>query len=235
MLRILDVRMDTCKGVDVSRSKIHTKYSDSDGLVPSATTVLGIIAKPQLIHAAWELGTEGKDYRVEWGGKAAIGTIVHKMILNHLKNQREESFREYSRDEIEQAETCFIKYLEWEKNNPFTPIKVEQSMVSKHYRYGGTPDLVCIMNGQYTLIDFKSGKAGKNGSGIYDEMGYQLAAYDRMLIEEGIICKKWMIVRIGRDEKEGFEVKSFDVIEDYWDVFRDALNLYHSIQKCKGR
>lgn len=218
-----------------SRSKVHTRYyNDMMQEVPSVTTILNIIAKPQLIYRAWELGKEGKDYQKEWSIKAGVGDIVHKMILHHLTG-KEFQKSNYAPSDIDSAETCFIKYLDWEKENPFSALQVEKEMVSNSYGYGGTPDLVCVKDGRITLIDFKSGVAGKNGSGIYPSMGYQLAAYDHMLVENGTVCTNWMIVRIGRNEKEKIELKSFDSLDDYWDVFHKCLALFYSIEKCEGR
>ena len=66
-------------------------------------------------------------------------------------------------------------------------------------------------------------------------MAYQLAAYDTMLLENDVPVKSWMILRIGRDETEGFEVKQFNDIEPYWFVFEAALHLYQAIEKVGGR
>ena len=40
------------------------------------------------------------------------------------------NLREYSQQEIDQAETCFLKYLDWEKRNPFDIVLCEKPMVS---------------------------------------------------------------------------------------------------------
>ena len=48
-----------------NKSKIHTVYKTKDGIrVPGVTTILGELAKPALIHWAWDLGIKNIDYRV---------------------------------------------------------------------------------------------------------------------------------------------------------------------------
>lgn len=211
----------------MGKSKIHTKYQDDMFQpVPSVTTILQVISKPALIHSSWKLGTEGKDYRKVWGQKADVGTLTHKMILAHLSDKQADT-REYSPQDVDQAETCFLKFLEWEKQNPFEIIMCEKPLVSNKLRFGGTPDLVCKLKDKITLIDFKSGQD------IYPEMGYQLAAYDYLLGEDGINCEAWMILRIGRNDKEGFEVASYDDVELDWFVFEAALNLVNAIARAK--
>jgi hypothetical protein len=227
-LLLTELRRKKRRRRKMGKSKVHTKYVDDlYQPVPSVTTVLGVIAKPALIHAAWKLGCEGKDYRKAWGQKADVGTLTHKTILSHLTGI-ELSTREYSPEDVDQAETCFLKYLDWEKKNPFKVIKAETSMVSNCYGFGGTVDLLCDLQGYgVTLIDFKSGQA------IYDEMAYQLAGYHYLSVENNLTPQHWMIVRIGRDDKEGFEVRSYDNIEPYWEVFKAALSLYKSIARVK--
>ena len=58
--------------------QIHTIYKKADGTrVPSATTYLGVLAKPALIHWAWELGVQGLDYRKVRDQAGETGTLGH--------------------------------------------------------------------------------------------------------------------------------------------------------------
>lgn len=229
LLGVLVLYLPVNSEVLMSKNRTHTKYvDDMYQPLPSVTTILSIISKPALVHSAWKLGTQGIDYKKHWGQKADIGTLTHSMILAHL-NDKQSDTRQYSPEDVDQAENCFLKYLEWEKRNPFEIVLCENPMVSLKHRYGGTPDLVCKLNGKNTLIDFKS------GNDIYPEMAYQLAAYDTMLMENDVPVEQWMILRIGRDETEGFEVKQFTDIEPYWFVFEAALKLHWAIEKTGGR
>ncbi len=204
------------------KTKIHTVYKVASGdRVPSVTTILGILNKPALIDWAWKLGTEGIDYKAVRDNAADIGTLAHYLIMCHLKGEKPET-SEYSPADVDKAETCLIKFWEWEKLNPIEPIEVETSLISEEFRYGGTID--CFARRKDTnekvLIDFKTGKA------IYSEYFYQLAAYEHLLAEHGQSWDKTMVLRIGRDESEGFEVRDIGNLERHFEVFKHCLAIY---------
>jgi hypothetical protein len=69
--------------VKLVRNAPHQKYFLSDGTqVPGGSTICKIGDDPSaLIHWAWKLGSEGKDYRKERDKAADIGTIAHFLIL----------------------------------------------------------------------------------------------------------------------------------------------------------
>jgi len=215
------------KGVVVGKTKVHTTYKNKEGTrVPGVTTILGVLAKPALIHWAWKLGCEGKDYRKERDQKADIGTMAHAMIMCHLKGEKFDD-SDYSKNDIDKAENAFIKYLNWEKEHPFTAITVEKEMVSEKYRFGGTADLIAKSNGDIILVDYKTGK------GIYPEMAYQLAAYKYLAMEQGHEIANARILRIGRDESEGFEEKVFPDLGREWLIFENCLKIYNMQKQIK--
>ena len=85
----------------------------------------------------------------------------------------------------------------------FKVIWTERNMVSEKLKYGGCPDLLVKKNGEYILIDFKTGKA------IYPETILQMGAYDNLIYEtQGFHCDKAMIVRIPKVNRK-IEVKTF--------------------------
>lgn len=204
----------------VSKTRVHTVYNGKDNKrLPSVTTVLGILSKPALIHWAWELGTKGEDYRKVRDRAGDIGTLAHYLIFCHLKGIEPDT-SDYSPDVLNKAETCLLKYWEWENQNHPEPILLEQPFVSEDYGFGGTIDCVAKVNGALTLIDHKTGKA------IYPEMVYQLAAYRQLLHENAYDVASVRILRIGRDETEDFEERVFTSLDRQWDIFHHCLQIY---------
>lgn len=207
--------------------KSHIQYKNIKGeRIPGVTTILGILNKPALIYWAWDLGRKGIDYKVFRDDKGDIGTLAHEMILCHLKKETVDTSY-YSQNQIDLAEVCFLKYLDWEKGNTIEPILLEKPLVSELYQYGGIIDNYCLLNGVHTLIDYKTGKA------IYDEYFMQVAAY-KWLINETQEVKKFnkflkdtMILRIGRDEQEGFEVRKIENTDKYFEIFKHCLGIYN--------
>ena len=205
----------------MSKFKIHPAYKTREGvIVPSVTTVLGILNKPALIHWAWDLGIKGIDYRKYRDDKAEIGTLVHKQILDHLKGQVTIP-SEYSLEQLTTAEICFNKYMEWESKQQLEPVLLEAQLVSEKYKFGGTLDNYCKLDGVPTLVDYKTSKA------IYEEYFYQLAGYKILLEEHGHSVKQCLILRIGRDETEGFEVCKRENLETEEQIFLRCVEIYH--------
>ena len=184
----------------MSGKKLHTTYKLKDGTkVPSVTTITGQLDKAQLIHWAVKVTKEGLDWQKVRDDAASIGTLTHQMIFDHLKEAKTD-LSIYSEQQIGQAETCLIKYWDWEKEHQgIKDLTLELPMVSEVMRYGGTIDRLCEIDGVLTIIDYKTGKE------VWPEMWYQLAAYQMLAQENGYDVKVCRILRIGREEKEGFE------------------------------
>ena len=205
-------------------SKAHTVYKTKDGLrVPGATTITGLLNKPYLIGWANRLGLEGIDSTKYRDEAADIGTLAHLMIQAHLQGFKiDES--EYSAMQLDLASNAFLSYLEWEKGHKIKVKFCERPLVSDKNFYGGTIDLYADLDGEPTLIDFKTGKA------IYDEYFVQTSAYAELLKEHDFKVKKIKILRIGRDETEGFEERTISDWGKYYEIF-DSLNKIYRLKK----
>jgi hypothetical protein len=208
------------KPVDV-RFKVHQVYKTADGKrLPSVTTILGLINKPYLVEWAWKMGTEGIDYKKVRDNAGTVGTIAHYLVLCHLKGLTPD-LSSYSQMDIDKAtKVCFKKYLDWEKENKIEPILIEHPMVSEIFGYGGTIDCLAKLNGELILIDHKTAK------GIYPEMFTQLSAYVQLLKENNYEVVNSRILRIGRDDAEGFEQKIMVNLENHWNYFYHLLQAY---------
>lgn len=207
------------------RSRSHPVYKKADGtIVPGASTVSKIIwlNKRPLLHWAHKLGRDGIDMDKHRDRLAGIGTLTHQMILDYLKGQATDT-SEYADDEKDLAANCFLKYLEWERQQKgeIEPIFLEEEFVSEVYGFGGRLDFFGLLDGKRTLIDFKTGK------GIYDDMWYQLGGYAVLLEEYGHgPIESYRILNIGRDETEKFIDKPRASIEAEKEIFLHALAIY---------
>ena len=203
------------------KTKAHIRYKDSSGnIVPGVTTVVNLLAKPQLIIWANRLGLQGIDSTKYTDAMAEIGTLAHYLIMCHLKGEEPDT-SDYSPNQVETAGNCVASYLAWEKNHTLAPKIVEEQLVSDELRVGGTPDLYCILDGVQTLIDFKTGKA------LYPEFSYQVAGYKAILEGKGHPVEQCRILRIGRDDDEGFEEKIIKDSSTDYAIFLSCLAIYH--------
>ena len=209
---------DKIKGV----SKAHTVYKLADGKtrVPGTTTITGLLNKPYLVKWANNLGLEGIDSSTYTDEAAKIGTLAHAMVQAHLQKE-ELDMNQFSKVQIDLAENALISFFEWKSRHEIEPIKCEVPFVSEKLKYGGTIDCYCKLDGKPTLLDFKTGKA------IYEEYFVQLAAYRNLLEEQGFPVERCQILRIGRDETEGFEERAVTDTRKYFQIFENLLNVYY--------
>jgi len=207
--------------------KTRVVYIDSLGVrVPGATTVMDVLSKPALIKWANNLGLQGIDSTTYVDNLADIGTLAHHIILCKFKGEVPD-MSDYSENQIESALNCLKSFVNWESSHAIEPVLVEIPLVSDAFKYGGTPDLYCMMDGEATLLDFKTGRA------LYTEVMYQLAAYRNLLIEHGYPVDQCVALRIGRSDNEGFEVKNGVDMELAFKIFCDCLSLYYNIRNYK--
>lgn len=216
-------QMDKIKKI----AKAHTVYKTSDGKrVPGATTITGLLNKPYLITWANKLGLEGIDSTKYRDEAANVGTLAHAMIQAHLEGATVDE-SQFSPIDVDLAQNAVISYFEWEKQHKIEPLKCEVPMVSDTKLYGGTIDCYCMLDGVPTLLDFKTGKA------IYDEYFVQLSAYKELLIENGCPVEQCRILRVGRDETEGFEERTVTDTRLYYQIFQNLLDVYYLKKQLK--
>lgn len=203
-------------------AKAHRRYKLSDGktIVPGATTITGLLNKPYLVKWANNLGLEGIDSSTYTDEAAKIGTLAHAMIQADLQDEEIDA-AQYSPIQISLAENAVLSFFEWKKRHDIQPIHCEVPFTSDKMRYGGTIDCYCLLDGKPTLLDFKTGKA------IYEEYFVQLAAYAELLRENGLPVEETRILRVGRDETEGFEERSVSDTRKWFSIFQNLLNVYY--------
>jgi len=230
--------------------KAHIRYKNSMGKrLPGVTTVIGILNKPLLVPWANRIGLQGINVQDYVSDKADIGTLVHEMMEVDLKNLKAKlypdqgiEFNEVDENhvplkikgyftglQLEIAKNSFKKYLEWKKQHTIVPIILEEGMVSEKYQYGGTIDNYSLIDGVLTLLDYKTCK------GLYSEHFIQVSAYRQPLREHGHKVKQCAILRVGRDEMEGFEYVPISTkkLALCWKVFKHCLAIYQLKKQLK--
>ncbi len=206
------------------KSKAHQRYKLVNGEgVPGVTTITGQLNKPALIIWANKLGLQGIDSSKFRDDKAMIGSLAHEMILAHLSKRKPET-EDYSKNQIDAAENSFLSYLEWEKQHKIIPTLTETQEVSEKYRYGGTLDFYGLVDGIPELIDFKT------GTGIYDEMWFQISAYGKLITDP---IQRYRILNIPRTEDESFEEEVKTDLFLHFEAFLKLLDFYYLNKQIK--
>jgi hypothetical protein len=203
--------------VKLEKGKPHQKYITEDGTeVPGGSTICKLGDDPgALIHWAWNLGREGKDYRAERDKAADIGTIAHFMCEAFL-NGFVCDLSDYSQEDIDRALICYNKFVDWWEAEGLIAEANERQYVHDDLRYGGTIDLVAKdKEGNLCLIDLKTSKRISDGyirqiAGYTELWDYNNTVNDGPTYIEGEYIKRWAIVRIGKQDEGDFEVVWYD-------------------------
>jgi hypothetical protein len=207
----------------------HTIYKNKDGKrLCGVTTITGLLSKPQLLAWANRIGLEGLKMDAYVDDLASVGTLAHAMIISHLTGEKLDT-NEYSHNDIDRAENAMISFLEWHKNNPIEVVLSEQPLISEKYQFGGTPDIYGTLNGQQVTIDIKT------GSGLYADYLLQVTGYKMLLEENGHKVDKAILLRVGRDESEGFETKELSQFAPYEKIFTNLLEIRELKNKVNWR
>ena len=237
--------------IKLDRHKEHQKYFLSDGTqVPGGSTISKIGDDPgALIHWAWKLGCEGKNYRDVSKEACDIGTLAHFYIECFLNNQVAD-LSDYTQEERDKALVCYHKFLEWWETQELEVVATEIQLVNEAFRYGGTIDLIAKhKNGDYVLLDFKTSKK------ISDSYWRQAAGYSALWNCNQEEYGQWIafepvgvlkvkekgykqiqsvaIVRIGKEEEGDFEVVWREDLSKEWEVFQKQVDLYWAMKAAK--
>lgn len=217
----------------------HTYLYDGKRMT-GVTTILGIIAKPQLINWAANMGCDYIRKNVAYaipgadGGYWAIkpstveeaatahsqkrdkaadeGTKAHKLVELWIRDSMNGimSDRDYS---------SVQSFINWAVENKVKFLEVEKSLYDKERFIAGTCDFTCEIGGKKMVGDLKTGKS------IYYEAFVQTAAYMLMLGGE---YDGSLIVHL--PQKGELKIHERYDHETDKQVFLSALNIYRAKQ-----
>lgn len=205
-------------------------YFLADGTrVPSVTTILSRFKDAGgLIHWAWDLGKQGKDYREERDKAADAGTIAHAAVEAWIHGQ---PFAFEGTEEVAQkAQRAFGAFLEWADQTQLKATHTEIPLVSEKHRFGGTFDAL-LVRGKRAMGDWKSSNS------VYPEYLVQVAAYGKL----------WEEAHPDEPIDGGFHLLRFDKtygdfhhhwwgeLDRAWEAFLHLRELYEIDKELKKR
>lgn len=205
-------------------------YFLADGItrVPSVTTILSRFKDSGgLIHWAWQLGKDGKDYREERDKAADAGTMAHEAVENWLHN-RPVMFDES--DIAKKAQIAFGAFLEWADQTQLKVTHTEIPLVSERYKFGGTFDAI-LVKGKRAMGDWKSSNA------LYPEYLCQIAAYGKLWEEhhpDEPIDGGFILCRFDKTYGD-FTQKWWAELDSAWEAFKHLRALYDLDKELKQR
>lgn len=206
--------------------------------IPSVSTIVGQLDKPGLISWAHGLGLAGvQNLRTHRDAISKAGNLAHDLAIPLLSGipvgeTLREIQSEYEPEEIKLAGPILDRFNQWVGRHNFSTILSEENFVSDEYQFGGRIDWYGELDDVLTLIDFKF------SNGLYSDGMIQVAAYHHLLTEGGYPVDRVMMVRCGREEREGTEEFLLDdgALGAGWGIFT-ALRSIYDLKKSlpKGR
>jgi hypothetical protein len=215
----------------MAKKKAHKRYRvkpteqfPKGEIVPGVTTIIDSqLGWNKRVLMAWARreALKGNDPDVMAQEAADSGTCTHYHVECHLKDIKPD-LKDFTQDQIDKAETGYLAFLEWEKNNKLEYIHLEYPVVSERFRYGGTVDMVAKRNGGLWMIDLKTSKA------IYPSHKIQLAAYVHAYNEQEIEpVTEYHILQLNKEDGSfQHHPISQQVLDDSWHVFALCRKLY---------
>lgn len=209
-----------------SRAKAHTRYYLADGTrVPSVTTILRVLGKGDyLLNWANNLGLDGYDVNEYRRAQANVGTLGHAMIAAELRGETMDLYG-FSQEERDRAANVLASFRAWRRTVDLEPILVEVPLVSEAARYGGTIDLYARLGPKRGIIDVKSADTA------YDEHFFQVAAYRRLLTENGYLCEFNAILNCPRSDGDSYKFEVSDTPVHDSEIFDAAITIYDTMKR----
>jgi hypothetical protein len=125
------------------------------------------------------------------------------------------------------SKKAIASFIDWYNLVLPTDYATEQTVASLQYKFAGTLDMVCTINGKRCIVDFKTNK-----SAIYKSNYWQIAAYKQAYEETtGEKIDECYILRLGTTHKVGYEFKQSDNTDIY--SFMHVYELYLSLHDGK--
>lgn len=235
--------------VELNFDTTRHQYSYNGEVIPGSTSVLGILAKSALIFwsanmaadyfksqitpglaldemqidAIWQQAK--KAHTQKKNDSATLGTFVHKFIEQYIKGENPAI---PTNPEIKGA---VERFFSWVDKHEVKFLSSEQAVFSRQYKYAGTADFMCKIDGKLWLGDIKT------SASIYDEYWMQTSSYLEARTEEfnegyeGVV-----IVRVGKTDGDlEVKTKTRQELFAHFDLFLNCLGTYNAMKKLEAQ
>ena len=169
-------------------------YECGANAYPSVTSVISFVSRDKF--ASWRAKV-GNEVANEITRQATTrGTDLHYLLEMYLQNKDVKQYEQYNKPLIQFMFNFAKPYIDKKLNNIY---QQETSMYSDQLCLAGTVDLICEVDGELSIVDFKTSKKEKPEAWLEDYF-VQLSAYWAMFSEKtGIVPKKLVVFLVGEN------------------------------------
>lgn len=217
--------------VTIADERWYIKSNDIEGkpeqkpvFVPSVTWICSYWYKdPYLVKWIADQGWDEAEMIKKAAGSK--GSKVHAAIVNLLDGDAVLMGDEYKNPDTAALEeltleeyTAIMSFANW--FNEVKPTIIDREFVVWGEGYAGTIDLLCEIDGQKWIIDFKTSKS------IFDEHKLQVAAY-KYAYGSPTDAIKIAILQVGYSQnKKGFKFTEIENPETHFEDFKSAQYIW---------
>jgi len=122
------------------------------------------------------------------------------------------------------ANTCFKAFRAWREQCRVRIIAQEVSIVSETHQYGGTPDLIALVNNTIGILDFKTSAKGV----VYPDMKIAMAAHANLWNETcdpRMKIDTYHLITLPKDGGD-FKHHAFADLSREWEIFKGYRELW---------
>lgn len=169
-------------------------YKTPVAAYPSVTSVISFINAHKFAEWRKRVGNEEANRKCKHG--TTRGTRLHRLLEVYIQNGDYKALDEYKIPLIEMMFKAAKFYLDTRLDNIY---QQETPMFSDKLCLAGTVDLICEVDGELSIVDFKTSSSEKPEEWLEDYF-VQLSAYWAMFSEKtGIVPKKLVVFLVGEN------------------------------------
>ena len=194
-------------------------YKTPAAAYPSVTSVIGFINAHKFVEWRKRVGEEEANRKSKHA--TTRGTKLHRVFEVYLQNGDYKSLEEYKVPLIQMMFSAAKSAMDDRLNNIY---QQETPMYSDRLCLAGTVDLICEVDGELAIVDFKTSAQEKPEEWLEDYF-VQLSAYWAMFSEKtGVVPRKLVVFLVG--ENGDVQIVERKNIMDYLTTLKDYASKF---------
>jgi hypothetical protein len=206
---------------ELSRRNVNEvrMYDCGDNAYPSVTSIISFVSRGKF--ASWRAKVGNEEANKVTKHATSRGTDLHYLFEMYLQNKDVKECEQYKKPMIQFMFNFAKPHLDKRLDNIYHQ---ETSMFSDKLCLAGTVDLICEVDGELSIVDFKTSKKEKPEEWLEDYF-VQLSAYWAMFSEKtGVVPKKLVVFLVG--ENGDVQIVERRNIMKYLSKLQDYVNQF---------
>jgi ATP-dependent exoDNAse (exonuclease V) beta subunit len=199
----------------------NVRYYKIDGALsyPSVTSVISFVSRKKFADWRARVGEEEANRKTKHA--TTRGTRLHRVFEEYLMNGDYKSLDEYNVPLINLMFNTAKSTLDSKLDNIY---QQETNMYSSRLCLAGTVDLICEVDGELAIVDFKTSEKTKPEEWLEDYF-VQLSAYWAMFAERTGVCPKKLVVILVAENGDVQIVERTNIM-DYLKTLRNYVSQF---------